>query len=155
MFSHVGLFVTFQFLDKKGKRRKKMVGHFYNTPRYGGHQVPKTKHLSQLKLLRDFPLCRVACAFLCVDFNDRYGSSLGIQVIRVASEKTISQWKHAVAETTARRQSGMYQNAIDTCPACYMALLSEHTLVLHPVGYHVDYFGSTNWRTRTGTLRMM
>ena len=119
------------------KKKDKMIAHFYNTPRRGGHRKPLEKHLRlpELALLRKFPACRVAAGLWCKDFNGT--NQLGVKVIEAAAEKIIRDWNRAKNDASKVD----CDNPILSDPLCRLAMKSEHTVVTHSVGFHRDAFG--------------
>lgn len=118
-------------------KKQRTVSYWYNTPRVGGHQMLKEDHLRKHKILREFPWPRVLTAILLEQYNRLYKDEM---VASTAARKMMIDWieaqqhaSHYIANTPTPDQ-----DPIKCDPLCWLAMMSKHTLVCHPVGWHMS-----------------
>ena len=124
------MFTYYQETKEKGKC---VVSFWYNTPRAGGNQTLLDRQIRKHRVLQKFPLCRVVTAMLCLQLNKL--NLFPRPVIATASRNLLDLFSLACQKAEAHAKDPMLGD-----PLFWMAKASKHTLVMHPVGWHIDIF---------------
>ena len=111
------------------KKTNEYTCWFYNTPRIGGHVKLELKSTNEFPIFGVFPECRIQTAIILVYFNKK-ATSLNE---RCARSKAAHYFLDEMWTIRSKLNEGQVlgQN---------LSIAAEHTLVTHPVGYHLDSF---------------
>ena len=115
------------------------IAVWYNTPRPGGHQKLLHRQIVENKFLQTFPACRLYTALLCKQLNQASGPATR-KIITGAVVNFMKSYYDAVD----RAELPVNKNTIKATPMYWLAKLSSHTLVMYPVGGHVDVFSGNS-----------
>ena len=111
------------------KKDKEYTCWFYNTPRVGGHLKLDENSPIEYPILGVLPECRFQTAILLLYFNSKAESSNQ----RCARSKAACDFLQEMKGIMKTLTTGQFVGQ-------YLALAAYHTLVTHPVGFHIDSF---------------
>ena len=115
------------------KSNHQYVGWFYNTPRIGGHVKIELLTATEYPFFTVFPECRVQTALMILYFNMKAKSS--------ANDCKCLVSKAALDFLNEMCDIPKLLEINESWGVC-LSLKAQHSLVTHPVGFHLDAFSA-------------
>ena len=124
-----GFFALYRSSNKHG-----FSSFFYQTIQKGGSKYLSREEIQQYSFLSDFPKVRIYSAFILQQLNEERINNNEREVVPNAMKKMLYRFGLCYIQSKLDTKTSVWE---------YLALLSRHTMVLHPVATHVDTFAST------------
>ena len=111
------------------KKTKEYTCWFYHTPRVGGHVSISLQSTMQFPFFGLFPECRIQTAIIIMYFNTK---AISLKR-RCTRSRAALMFLQEIKDTQLKLSK-------DIVLGTYLSMAAEHSLVTHPVGYHLDAF---------------